>query len=210
MLDLVLVGKKIHDLRLLNKLNQEELASRLYVSRQAISKWEMGECAPSIDNLIELSHIFNISFEELLCLNEIIDFDNANIFKGHDRNYIMKKIWTNELEVNLSDVFYQFSSNLEQLANKILDSEGNEFKGVTICEVLPFLDDDVVDKMFFKAILNNKKDYIKFLPFVSEEALHTLVVKYFNGEIKNIDIDVIYPFLNEDDIKYIFRKFMEK
>ena len=41
MLDLVLVGKKIHDLRLLNKLNQEELASRLYVSRQAISngKW---------------------------------------------------------------------------------------------------------------------------------------------------------------------------
>ncbi len=100
--------------------------------------------------------------------------------------------------------------DLEQLANKILDSEGNEFKGVTICEVLPFLDDDVVDKMFFKAILNNKKDYIKFLPFVSEEALHTLVVKYFNEEIKNIDIDVIYPFLNEDDIKYIFRKFMEK
>ena len=99
--------------------------------------------------------------------------------------------------------------DLEELANKILDSEENEFKGVTICEVLPFLDDDVVDKMFFKAILNNK-DYIKFLPFESEEALHTLVVKYFNGEIKNIDIDKIYPFLNEDDIKYIFRKFMEK
>lgn len=99
--------------------------------------------------------------------------------------------------------------DLEELANKILDSEENEFKGVTIGEVLPFLDDDVVDKMFFKAILNNK-DYIKFLPFVSEKALHTLVVKYFNGEIKNIDIDKIYPFLNEDDIKYIFRKFMEK
>lgn len=99
--------------------------------------------------------------------------------------------------------------DLEELANRILDSDENEFKGVTISEVLPFLDDDVVDKMFFKAILNNK-DYKKFLPFVSEEALHTLVVKYFNGEIENIDVDEIYPFLDEDDIKYIFRKFMEK
>ena len=99
--------------------------------------------------------------------------------------------------------------DLEELASEILDSDENEFKGVTINEVLPFLDDEIVDRMFFKAISNNK-EYKKFLPFVSEEALHTLVVKYFNDEIENIDIDEIYPFLDEDDIKYIFKKFMKK
>lgn len=135
MLDLVLVGKKIHDLRLLNKLNQEELANQLYVSRQAISKWEIGECAPSIDNLIELSHIFKISFEELLCLNEKIDFDNANIFKGHDRNFIMKKIWNNELEVNLSDVFYQFSSNERLLTLKHLIDRKIEISNDLYCKL---------------------------------------------------------------------------
>lgn len=135
MLDLVLVGKKIHDLRLLNKLNQEELANQLFVSRQAISKWEMGECAPSIDNLIELSHIFNVSFEELLCLNEKIDVDNADIFKGHDRNYIMKKIWDNELDVSLSDVFYQFSCNERLLTLKHLIDNKIEINNDLLCKL---------------------------------------------------------------------------
>lgn len=47
-------------------LSQEQLADKLGVSRQAISKWENGESAPDTDNLIALADIYGISLDELL------------------------------------------------------------------------------------------------------------------------------------------------
>lgn len=49
-----------------NKLSQEELAQSLNISRQSISKWETGENLPSIDNLISLSGLLDISLDELI------------------------------------------------------------------------------------------------------------------------------------------------
>ena len=47
-------------------LSQEELASRLGVSRQAVSKWESGASDPSTTNLLALAKLFGVSAEELL------------------------------------------------------------------------------------------------------------------------------------------------
>ena len=58
-------GKKILDLRKKNGLSQEELAEKVGVTRQTISKWELGETAPDIKQSKELSRIFNISLDEL-------------------------------------------------------------------------------------------------------------------------------------------------
>ncbi len=52
MIDLVSVGAKISHFREENGYSQEALASKLFVSRQAISAWEVGKSAPSIDNII--------------------------------------------------------------------------------------------------------------------------------------------------------------
>lgn len=52
--------------RKLHGLSQEELADKLGVSRQAISKWECGDSSPDTDNLIALSKIYGISIDELL------------------------------------------------------------------------------------------------------------------------------------------------
>lgn len=48
------------------KLSQEHLAAKLNISRQSISKWERGQSYPSIETLIKLSDIFEISLDELL------------------------------------------------------------------------------------------------------------------------------------------------
>lgn len=45
---------------------QQELADQLYLSRQAVAKWENGEAVPSIDNLILLSDLYNVSLDELV------------------------------------------------------------------------------------------------------------------------------------------------
>lgn len=47
-------------------LSQEELAARIGVSRQAVSKWERAEASPDTDNLIELAKVYGLSLDELL------------------------------------------------------------------------------------------------------------------------------------------------
>ena len=59
------IGKKIIDLRKKNGLSQEELAEKVGVARQTISKWELGETSPDLKQAKELSKIFNISLDEL-------------------------------------------------------------------------------------------------------------------------------------------------
>lgn len=60
------ISKKITDLRKNNKLSQEDLAEKLGVTRQTISKLELGQTYSSINQAKELSKIFNISLDELV------------------------------------------------------------------------------------------------------------------------------------------------
>ena len=47
-------------------ISQEELAARIGVSRQAVSKWERAEASPDTDNLIELSKVYGVTLDEML------------------------------------------------------------------------------------------------------------------------------------------------
>ena len=60
------LGKKIAELRKKNNLSQEELAERVGVARQTISKWEIGDTTPDINQVKIISKIFNISIDELV------------------------------------------------------------------------------------------------------------------------------------------------
>lgn len=54
------------DLRKKNDLTQEEMANRLFVTRQAISRWENGETLPNIETLKLISKEFEVSIDDLL------------------------------------------------------------------------------------------------------------------------------------------------
>lgn len=62
----MLLGEKLRKLRIARKLSQEQLADELRVSRQAISKWELGESIPDTENLISLSKFYGVSLDYLL------------------------------------------------------------------------------------------------------------------------------------------------
>lgn len=61
-----MIGDKIKELRINNKMTQKELADKLYVTAQAVSRWENGEVEPSLSTLVEIAKIFNVSTDELL------------------------------------------------------------------------------------------------------------------------------------------------
>ena len=56
----------IYELRLKNGLSQEDLAEKVFVTRQAVSRWENGETVPNTETLKLLSRLFNVSINTLL------------------------------------------------------------------------------------------------------------------------------------------------
>ena len=63
--DFMELGKQIYELRKKANLSQEQLAEKVGVSRQTISKWELGETAPDIKQAQVLSQVFSVSLDEL-------------------------------------------------------------------------------------------------------------------------------------------------
>ena len=63
------IGEQIQNLRIQNGLTQERLAEMLEVSRQSISKWELGQAVPDVDKIIRMSELFNVSTDTLLLRN---------------------------------------------------------------------------------------------------------------------------------------------
>ena len=60
------LGEKITDLRKKRGLSQEDLAITLGVSRQAVSKWELGDATPDTDKIIALADYFDVTTDWLL------------------------------------------------------------------------------------------------------------------------------------------------
>ena len=59
-------GKRVKSFRVKNNYSQKEVALRIGVSEQAVSKWENGECLPDVYNLALLARILHISVDSLL------------------------------------------------------------------------------------------------------------------------------------------------
>ena len=60
------IGKKLKEARLEAKLTQEQVAERLFVSRQTISNWENEKSYPDVVSVVKLSDLYSISLDELL------------------------------------------------------------------------------------------------------------------------------------------------
>ena len=60
------LGENLYNLRKKKNLSQEEVAEKLNVTRQTISKWETGESKPDFDKIVPICNLFEITTEELL------------------------------------------------------------------------------------------------------------------------------------------------
>ena len=100
-------------LRLLRKesgLTQEELADRLNVSRQAITKWESGDGIPDIENLKQISVLFNTIIDELVKENKNVQVENKEKYSlveeleiDHTKHFDMKICKIHELNLIASE-----------------------------------------------------------------------------------------------------------
>jgi transcriptional regulator with XRE-family HTH domain len=60
------IGNKINQLRKLSGMTQEQLAEKLNISRQTLSKWESGATSPDLSSIVTISKLYHVSLDELL------------------------------------------------------------------------------------------------------------------------------------------------
>ena len=156
MLNLELIGKKIILQRKQKGLTQLELAETLYVSHQAVSKWETGRSVPSIELLIELTALFDISIDYLLDNSEVKENDYRRLFQQLPRDVVLNKYLTsNTLNEDLKNIFYLLNPlERELVINRIIAKRVS----IKIKVLWPYLNDK--ERLYLLGvILSNKFNY---------------------------------------------------
>ena len=132
-------ANRLCELRKAHNLSQEELADKLGVSRQAVSKWERSESSPDTDNLIQLAALYNISLDELLngkdAFSLIEENKNSKEVKVVEiSEYIKVSITADEARVSYDEVEEEVLSLKEVLKwndkIKVIENAVMSFSGV--------------------------------------------------------------------------------
>lgn len=116
----MLFSEKLKLFRTTNNLTQEELAIKLNVSRQAITKWETGDGLPDIENLKQLSILFKVTIDDLIKEDKIIEINGKYSYKeeleiDHTKHFDIKT--SNNYKMNIKP------NNEEKVKIELLSDE---------------------------------------------------------------------------------------
>jgi len=134
----------ILDLRTKKGLSQEELAEKVFVTRQAVSRWENGETIPNTETLKLLSNFFNVSIntllgspQQLICKCCGMTLEDSNISKEANGNFneeyckwcytdgdFTLDFWKQYIKIGGIDKFEEFKKQIIDEFNIILGIEG--------------------------------------------------------------------------------------
>jgi len=122
MLNLEIISKKITEKRKQIGMTQNELADALYVTRQAVSKWEMGKSPPSIEVLLEMTELFDVTIDYLLDESDIKDDDYQSMLMQYPRESVIYRfINSNRMNENIENIFYLLTKKeRKQMIDQVL------------------------------------------------------------------------------------------
>lgn len=199
-----------------NMLTQEELAEKINVSRQTVTKWEKGTISPSLEYLIDLSNIFGITIDSLIkdddCKSIEDEKFNPNalttfIVKAKKSTYANNQNKINSLRENAHD--YTFQENEYKYYDSFFGSSsfsGQEivYKNNKVCWSMNYYGKVLQD--YFNG------DFLKeVLLQVSEERPYRGAEIYSKGEfvyVSNVTGDITF-FKGNETIYYRLQKIYE-
>lgn len=128
-----MTGHKIAMLRTQANLTQEQLAEKLYITRELVSKWETGKRNPDYKTIVKLAEIFSVDTDEIINHNEFL-FSELSEFLPDISNYKSEKIkvllnsFLETLNIRDRSVFirrYYFSEEISDIAKEYNIKESN-------------------------------------------------------------------------------------
>jgi transcriptional regulator with XRE-family HTH domain len=85
------IPNRIRYLRDKAGFTQTYLAKRLGISRSAVNSWEMSLSSPSVSNIIEMTHLFNVSADYLLSISDKVTVDITDL-DNDEREIVLKLV----------------------------------------------------------------------------------------------------------------------
>ncbi|MBP3802199.1 MAG: helix-turn-helix transcriptional regulator [Clostridia bacterium] len=201
----MLFNEKLKKLRKEEGLTQEQLAEKLNVSRQAITKWETGEGVPDIENIKQISNLFNVTIDELLKEEK-----NINIEKREKYSYVeeLEIDHSKHFDINICKIqeLNILSTNEEKVRVELLSSENENLNEIFKVEF-----DNMYNKLDID-IKNNKKiekvDNVKINFYIPEKYIDEIEVKtkaktmnVADLEIQKLEFDGEIKYVNVKDVK---------
>ncbi len=202
MVDLSITATKIANLRKEKGFTQEELATRLGVSSQAISKWERALSLPDIDLLIDISKILGVSIDFLLNKDIIVQNQNKQVdeLASNDILHMIKTLKEADVCIyfghNLVQIFEQsgcaFIEKIAQYRKNILYNERVLLPKVHIKDQLSLNENQCIIKIF------GKKVWDKTFEIVSENITDEILENFNNCIYNNL-----HEFVNRHLVKLL-------
>lgn len=183
-------GKALSSLRKQADMTQNEIADRLNLSRQAISKYERGESFPDISVLVMIADMFSIT------LDELIGYGNPT--KGESS--ILKNVAVGNTDV-IADSISDVVSLAPLLKPSVLAKLACQFEeqGVNISNIVTlaeYLNDEAVVRLIKSANFDDISDSLleKFIPFLNIESKEAIFEKILSGEMDWHFIKALLPY----------------
>lgn len=178
------INDKIKKYRKERKWTQEDLAERLSVSVQAVSRWETNATFPDIELLSDIANIFEISVDELLGVNDLLNNDRINELIDEANSYYS----TGEIDkvVNtLREAKKEFPSNIKISLNLImaLSSLYDDNREETCNEILE-LGSKLLDRL---SDINDKCSLYQIMAYTHLELGNKKQAKIFAEKLPTID-----------------------
>ena len=190
-------GDNLKIIRKNRKMSQEELAEKVNVSRQSVSKWENGEAYPEMNNILELCKIFNCK------LNDLVHTDMSDI-DSLDEEIVMNVVKFNEKKQNQ----VKSLSNVISLIGKI--------GAIVLKVVIPFV---VIAMIILPYLISNvevednkiyfKTDNIKLIDDSKVEIFDLILLDVEDGVPSGEIVDILnnnskYEIIGYVEVGFVF------
>ena len=114
-----IISKYLQFLRKSHNYTQDDLAKKLDISRQAVSKWETGTAIPDLEVLLKISKLYNITINDILELKvqpkRITDFEQISTISERELKEVLKQFDTNSLVTALMGTSPETNSYCEKM-----------------------------------------------------------------------------------------------
>ena len=190
MFDIVKFGKALSTLRKNADMTQNEVADKLNLSRQAISKYERGESFPDISVLVMIAELFGITLDKLIGYGEPTTGESSilkNVAKG-DADVIAE---------NIADIVNLAPLLKPSVLTKL--SQQFEKQGIDISDIIilaEYLNDETVVKLIENATFEEISDELleKFIPMLNHASKEAIFQKILDGEMDWHFIKALLPY----------------
>lgn len=196
-MNIVKFGAYLSKLRKEHDMPQSQLAERLNVTRQAVSRWERGEGFPDISILCEIANVFGVSIDMLVNAGEVSGNEAAILTSVSKNQALAKELFEDKtvIEDVINIAPYLKVSTLSEIAGQLSKHNINIGKIIALSE---FMSDESIVKLFENSDLETLDDALleRLIPFLGPESIYAIFEKVLKGENSERLIKVLRPYIS--------------